>query len=64
MMMMAAIAAKDGRRVKTMDIGGAFLNTDKAPTGVVVYMKLDRLMKGMILKLDPNFTIFVSYNCT
>jgi hypothetical protein len=63
-MIVAAIAAKEGRRVRTMDIGGAFLNADMAPTGVVVHMKLDRLMTGMIVKLDPSFTTFVSHDGT
>jgi hypothetical protein len=63
-MMVAAIAAKEGRRVKTMDIGGAFLNADMAPIGVVVHMKLDKLMTRMIVKLDPSFTKFVSYDGT
>jgi hypothetical protein len=31
-MIVVAIAAKDRRRVKTMDIGEAFLNADMAPT--------------------------------
>jgi hypothetical protein len=63
-MIVAAIAAKEGHRVKTMDIGEAFQNADMAPTGVVVQLKLDRLMTGMIAKLDPRFTKFVSYDGT
>jgi hypothetical protein len=64
MMMVVAIAAKEGPRVMTMDIGGAFLNTDMAPTGVVIHMKLDRLMTRTIVKLDLSFTTFLSYDGT
>jgi hypothetical protein len=58
------VVAKEGCRVRTMDIGGAFLNTGMAPTGVFIHMKIDRLMTGMIVKLDPSFTKFVSYDGT
>jgi hypothetical protein len=40
----AAIAASEGRSAITIDIGGAFLNADIAPTGVKVHMRLDRMM--------------------
>jgi hypothetical protein len=35
----AAIAAAEGREVVVIDIGGASLNADMDPTGIVVHMK-------------------------
>ena len=40
----AALAASEGRKVVAIDIGGAFLNADMAPTGVEVHMRLNRAM--------------------
>ena len=40
----AAIAAAEERHVITIDIGGAFLNADMAPTGIKVHMRLDKVM--------------------
>jgi Reverse transcriptase (RNA-dependent DNA polymerase) len=38
----AAIAAAEDRKVIAIDIGGAFLNADMAPTGVEEHMRLNR----------------------
>ena len=38
-----------------IDIGGAFLNADMRPTGVVVNMRLDRIMISMLLLIDPSY---------
>ena len=43
----AAIAAKEGRKVIAIDIGGAFLNADMSPTGIDVHMS------SMLIQLDP-----------
>ena len=48
----AAIAAAEGRKVVVIDIGGAFLNADMTPTGVVVHMRLDRIMSSMLIKIE------------
>ena len=48
----AAIAAAEGRSVITIDIGGAFLNADMAPTGVKVHMRLDKVMTTLLQKIE------------
>jgi hypothetical protein len=50
----ATIAAREGRKVIAIDIGGAFLNADMAPTGVEVHMRLDRVMTSMLIQLDTS----------
>lgn len=56
----AAIAANEGRKVITMDIGGAFLNSDITRTGVPVYMTLNKDMASILMDLDPGYVPFVS----
>jgi hypothetical protein len=52
-MMVAAIAKKEQRKVVTMDIAGAYLN---APMGDrVVHLKLDSTMAGILSKFDPAY---------
>jgi hypothetical protein len=60
----AALAAQEGRSAAVMDIGGAFLNADIAPTGVKVHMRLDRIMTTMLLKLREDYQPFVEPNGT
>ena len=55
----AAIAAKEGRTVLSIDIGGAFLNADIAPTGVDVHMRLDKLMTAMMVDITPAYKDYV-----
>jgi len=55
----AAIAASEGRNVITIDIGGAFLNADIAPTGIQVHMRLDRVMTQMLMQIDPTYQQYV-----
>ena len=55
----AAIAASEGRSVITIDIGGAFLNADIAPTGIQVHMRLDRVMTQMLMQIDPTYQQYV-----
>ena len=54
-----AIAAAEKRKVIVIDIGGAFLHADLAPTGIDVFMRLDSTMAGMLVKLDPSYVNFV-----
>jgi hypothetical protein len=54
-----AIAASEGRNVITIDIGGAFLNADIAPTGIQVHMRLDRDMTQMLMQIDPTYQQYV-----
>jgi hypothetical protein len=61
-MTVAAIAASEGRIVVVIDIGGAFLNADMGPAGVVVHMRLDKVMTAMIIQIDPSYSQYVDEN--
>jgi hypothetical protein len=54
-MIVAGIAAKEGREVITIDIGGAFLNVSMKPTGVMVHMRLNKFMSMLLVKIDPAY---------
>lgn len=54
----AAIAAAEGRYAATFDITGAFLNAPMKQTGVMVHMRLDKIMTAMLLKIDPSYERF------
>ena len=58
------VAAKEGRRVIPIDIGGAFLNADMSPTGIDVHIRLDRVMSLMLIQLDPSYEKFRDRNDT
>ena len=58
----AAIAAHEKRKVITMDVGGAFLNADMSPTGVIVHVRLDPLMTSILVRLDHSYEAFVEPN--
>ena len=60
----AAIAANEGRQVMVLDVGGAFLECDISPTGVVVHMALDKTMTAILVKLDPTFQQYVRLDGT
>lgn len=60
----AAIAAAEGRSVMVMDIGGAFLNADITSTGVMVHMRLDKLMSAMLVQISPDYQRYVEPNGT
>ena len=49
-----AIAAYEKRSAAVVDIGGAFLNADMN-TGIKVYMRLDRTLSKMLIKLDGRY---------
>jgi hypothetical protein len=51
----AAIAAAEGRKVMTIDVGGAFLNADIKKTGVLVHVRLDKIMTGFLVEIAPEF---------
>jgi Reverse transcriptase (RNA-dependent DNA polymerase) len=51
--MVLSIAATEGRRMATLDIGGAFLNA-AMETGVQVHMRLDRTMTSMLTSIEAN----------
>ena len=57
---MAALAVRENRVVKTVDIGGAYLNASMAESGVIVHMRLDKVMTTIVVKIDPKFAEFVT----
>ena len=59
-LIVAAIAAAEHRRVMTIDVGGAFLNTDIKPTGVLVHVRLDKIMTGLLVEIAPEYAEFVT----
>jgi len=63
-MMVAAIAAAEGRKVITADVSGAFLHADMAMTGVVVHVRLDSIMTRFLVKLDPSYAQYVNEDGT
>ena len=60
----AAIAASENRFVETVDIGGAFLHADMKPTGVVVHMRLDKMMTSILVKIAPDYRQFINNDGT
>jgi hypothetical protein len=55
----AAIAAHENRKVKTLDITGAYLNADMHTTGVEVYMRLDGKIVELLCELNKDYMNFV-----
>jgi exosome complex RNA-binding protein Rrp4 len=55
----ATMGSSEGRYVLVMDIGGAFLEADMAPTGVIVHMRLDRIMTEILVGIEPSYKAFV-----
>ena len=53
LMILCMIDALEGRHVATVDIPGAFLQTDM-PEGEDVYIRLDGTMAELLCRLDPN----------
>ena len=52
-----AIAAKEGRHISTVDIGGAYLNAEM--TGEEVIMELEPMLATIMKKLDPSIQPFI-----
>ena len=50
-----SIAAHENRRATVIDIGGAFLNANMG-TEVIVHMRLDPTMSGILIKLDRTYS--------
>jgi hypothetical protein len=55
-LIVAAIAAREGRKVKTFDVTGAYLNANNADREI--YMVLDPIMSEFLIILDPSFKKF------
>ena len=45
----AGVAASTGKQKASIDIGGAYLNADMAPTGVIVHMTIDAYLTGLLV---------------
>ena len=56
--MVAVIAAKEKRHVRTLDIGSAYLNADKAGTEEVI-MKLDPLIAAVLVYIKHDYEQFL-----
>ncbi len=59
MLVIAAIAAHEGRAALVMGIGGAFLNADIPNTNIEVHMRLKRSLTSMLVSIDPGHARFV-----
>ena len=60
----ASVAAHEGRQRVVIDIGGAFLNADMAPTGIDVHMRLNKVMTQMLVEIDESNQEFVDRDGT
>lgn len=58
LLIVAGLAAKEGREVLTVDVAGAYLNADI--TGVPVLMRLDKYNSSILVGLDPTFAKYVN----
>jgi len=54
--LIAAIAAKENRRVVTIDFSGAYLN---AHIKKKVLMKIDKILSSVVIDLDPSYSEYV-----
>ena len=46
--------------VKRVDIGGAYLNASMVESGMIIHMRLDKIMIAILVKMDPTFAEFVA----
>jgi hypothetical protein len=53
-----SVAAHERRKMAVVDIGGAFLYADM-DTGILVHMRLDATMSGLLCRLDPRYRDFM-----
>jgi hypothetical protein len=60
----AGIAAAESRHVMVIDIGGAFLNASMEPTGVLVHMRLNKIMAAILVKIDQSYERFLENDGT
>jgi len=57
--MVAAIAAIEGRAVAAVDVPGAFLKAPVSEDEPPVWMKLDKFMTAVLVKLDSSYSKYV-----
>ena len=60
--LLAALAAKQRRNVRTIDIAGAYLNADMSKSNVL--MRLDPVISKIVVKLDPSYKEYVNADGT
>ena len=61
----AALAAKEGRSVATIDFPGAFLNSDMPLEGDhVVYMRLNKYLSNILISCDKSYKQYQNTNGT
>ena len=58
----AAIAARDHRHVRTVDIAGAYLNADISDKQI--FMELDETVSAILLAIDPSYKQYMRPNGT
>ncbi len=56
--MVAAIAAREGRKIAVVDITGAYLNANMS-TEVTVHMRIDKSLTDMITRMDESYVPYV-----
>ncbi len=61
---MAALAAREKRVVRTVDIGGAYMNASMVESVVIVHMRLDKVMTAILVQIDPAFGGYVTEDGT
>ena len=61
----AALAAKEGRSLATIDFPGAFLNSDMPLEGDhVVYMRLNKYLSDILISCDKSYEQYQNTNGT
>jgi len=63
-LMIAAIAAVEGRTVAAVDVPGAFLKATMPDNEPPVHMKLDKFLTSVLVKLDNSFQQYVRHDGT
>ena len=58
-LMVAAIAAAEGRAVAAVDVPGAFLKASVSDDDPPIWMKLDKFLTAILVKLDGDYEKFV-----
>lgn len=59
LMMVLSIAALEGRKVGAIDIGGAYLNAERDPSGEEVIMELEPTLVKILAKVAPEVEPYV-----
>ena len=60
LMVIATVAAKESRKIRTADISGAYLNADMKSAGV--FIELDEVLSDILVSIDPSYSKFIRKN--